>query len=400
MNRGKLVFAQLMQHLPLTTFRRCVARYQGEFKVKSFSCLDQFLCMAFAQLTYRESLRDIEACLRAQSSKLYHLGIRSAVARNTLAHANAVRDWRIYADFAQSLIGIARRLYAQEPFGVDLQETVYALDATTIDLCLSVFPWALFRSTKAAIKLHTLLDLRGNIPTFIHISDGKLHDVNILDHLLPEPGAFYIMDRGFLDFERLYRLHQAGSFFVTRAKSNLKVQRRYSHPVDRTTGLICDQSVVLTGFYSHQGFEAPLRRIRFKDPETAKTLVFLTNNFVLPALTIAELYRCRWQVELFFKWIKQHLRIKAFFGTSRERGQVTNLDCRLRLRAGRHRQEATASTGQSLRNPTDPQPDHVRENPAWINYLHKRSAIKFNPLPITNCFYSTNVGTLLILDIR
>ena len=316
MNRGKLVFAQLMQHLPLTTFRRCVTRYRGEFKVKSFSCLDQFLCMAFAQLTYRESLRDIEVCLRAQSSKLYHLGIRSAVARNTLANANAVRDWRIYANFAQSLIGIARRLYAQEPFGVDLQETVYALDATTIDLCLSVFPWALFRSTKAAIKLHTLLDLRGNIPTFIHISDGKVHEVNILDQLLPEPGAFYIMDRGFLDFERLYRFHEAGSFFVTRGKSNLKVQRRYSHPVDRTTGLICDQSVVLTGFYSHQGFQAPLRRIRFKDPETAKTLIFLTNNFVLPALTITELYRCRWQVELFFKWIKQHLRIKAFFGTS------------------------------------------------------------------------------------
>lgn len=316
MNRGKLVFAQLMQHLPLTTFRRCVTRYRGTFKVKSFSCLDQFLCMAFAQLTFRESLRDIEVCLRAQSSKLYHLGIRSAVARNTLAHANAVRDWRIYADFAQSLIGIARPLYAQESFGVDLQETVYALDTTTIDLCLSVFPWAVFRTAKAAIKLHTLLDLRGNIPTFIHISDGKVHEVNILDQLLPEPGAFYIMDRGFLDFERLYRFHQAGSFFVTRGKSNLKVQRRYSHPVDRTTGLICDQSVVLTGFYSHQGFEAPLRRIRFKDPKTAKTLIFLTNNFVLPAFTITELYRCRWQVELFFKWIKQHLRIKAFFGTS------------------------------------------------------------------------------------
>jgi len=316
MNRGKLVFAQLMQHLPLTTFRRCVTRYRGAFKVQSFSCLDQFLCMAFAQLTFRESLRDIEVCLRAQSSKLYHLGIRSAVARNTLAHAKAVRDWRIYADFAQSLIGIARPLYAQESFGVDLQETVYALDTTTIDLCLSVFPWAVFRTAKAAIKLRTLLDLRGNIPTFIHISDGKVHEVNILDQLLPEPGAFYIMDRGFLDFERLYRFHEAGSFFVTRGKSNLRVQRRYSHPVDRKTGLICDQSVVLTGFYSHQGFEAPLRRIRFKDPETAKTLIFLTNNFVLPAFTITELYRCRWQVELFFKWIKQHLRIKAFFGTS------------------------------------------------------------------------------------
>ena len=316
MNQGTLVFAQLTQHLPLTTFRRCVARYRGEHKVKTFSCLDQFLCMAFAQLTYRESLRDIEACLRAQRNKLYHLGIRSVVSRNTLANANATRDWRIYADFAQSLIGIARKLYADEPFGVDLKESVYALDTTTIDLCLSVFPWAPFRSTKAAIKLHTLLDLRGNIPSFIHISDGKMHEVNILDHLLPEPGAFYIMDRGFLDFERLYRFNTSGSFFVTRGKSNLKVKRRYSHAVDRSTGLICDQTVVLTGFYSFKDYEAPLRRIRFKDPETEKTLVFLTNNFALPALTITELYRCRWQVELFFKWIKQHLRIKSFFGTT------------------------------------------------------------------------------------
>jgi len=316
MNQGKLVFAQLMQHLPLTTFRRCVARYDGEHKVKSFSCLDQFLSMAFAQLTYRESLRDIEACLRAQRSKLYHLGIRSVVARNTLANANAVRDWRIYADFAQSLIGIARRLYAEEPFGVDLKETVYALDTTTIDLCLTVFPWAPFRSTKAAIKLHTLLDLRGNIPTFIHISDGKMHEVNVLDQLMPEPGAFYVMDRGFIDFERLYRFHEAGSFFVTRGKSNLKAQRRYSRPVDRSTGLICDQTVVLTGFYAKKDFETPLRRIRFKDPKTEKTLIFITNNFALPAFTITELYRCRWQVELFFKWIKQHLRIKQFFGTS------------------------------------------------------------------------------------
>ena len=316
MNLGKLVFAQLTQHLPLTTFRRCVTRYGGEHKVKSFSCLEQFLCMAFAQLTYRESLRDIEACLRAQADKLYHMGIKSRVSRSTLADANEVRDWRIYAEFAQSLIGIARRLYAEEPFGVDLKDTVYALDASTIDLCLSVFAWAPFRSTKAAIKLHTLLDLRGNIPTFLHISDGKLHDVNVLDLLLPEPGAFYIMDRGYIDFERLHRLHQAGSFFVTRAKSNLKAQRRYSHPVDRSTGLICDQTIVLTGFYSRQDFETPLRRIRFRDPESGKRLVFLTNNFTLPAITITQLYRCRWQVELFFKWIKQHLRIKVFFGTS------------------------------------------------------------------------------------
>ena len=316
MNLGKVVFAQIMEHLPLTTFRRCVARYGGEHKVKTFSCLDQYLCMAFAQLTYRESVRDIEACLRAQAGTLYHMGIRGSVARNTLANANAVRDWRAYADLAQSLIGIARRLYAGDAFGVDLKETVYALDASTIDLCLSVFPWAPFRSTKAAIKLHTLLDLRGNIPSFLYISDGKLHDVNVLDLLLPESGAFYVMDRGYIDFERLHRLHQAGSFFVTRAKSNLKAQRRYSHPVDRSTGLICDQTIVLTGFYSRQGFDTPLRRIKFKDPETGKRLVFLTNNFALPAITITALYRCRWQVELFFKWIKQHLRIKVFFGTS------------------------------------------------------------------------------------
>ena len=316
MHAGKPVFAQLMEHLPLTTFRRCVARYGGHHKVQHFTCLDQYLSMAFAQLTFRESLRDIEACLRAQPSKLYHLGIRSKVARNTLANANATRDWRIYCDFAQSLIAMARRLYINEPFGVDLKDTVYALDATTIDLCLSVFPWAPFRSTKAAIKLHTLLDLRGNIPSFIRISDGKWHEVNVLDELIAEPGAFYVMDRGYIDFERLGRLSEAGSFFVTRAKSNLKVQRRYSHKVDKATGLICDQTVMLTVFYSRQGFDAPLRRIKFKDPVTGKTLVFLTNNFALPALTITQLYRCRWQVELFFKWIKQHLRIKAFFGTT------------------------------------------------------------------------------------
>ena len=316
MHSGKLVFAQLTSHLPLSTFRRCVTAYGGEHKVKSFSCLEQFLCLAFAQLTYRESLRDIEACLRAQSDKLYHMGIRSRISRSTLADANEVRDWRIYAAFAQRLITMSRKLYIDEPFGVDLNETVYALDATTIDLCLSVFPWAPFRTTKAAVKLHTLLDLRGNIPAFIHISDGKMHDVNVLDRLLPEAGAFYVMDRGYLDFERLFRLHSAGSFFVTRGKSNLKAQRRYSRPVDRSTGLICDQTVVLTGFYSSQNFETPLRRIRFNDPTTGKRLVFLTNNFVLPALTITELYRCRWQVELFFKWIKQHLRIKQFYGTT------------------------------------------------------------------------------------
>ena len=316
MPEGHYVFAQVMQRLPLTTFRRCVERYGGEHKVKRFSCLDQYLCLAFAQLTWRESLRDIEACLRVQSSKLYHLGFRSAIARNTLANANAVRDWRIYADFAQHLIGIARRLYADDPLSLDLDDTVYALDSTTIDLCFSVFPWAPFRSTKAAVKLHTLLDLRGNIPSFIFISDGKMHDVNILDQLLPEAGAFYIVDRGYVDFQRLARLDDAGSFFITRAKSNLKARRRYSRPVDRSTGLVCDQTVFLTGFYSRQGFNRPLRRIKFNDPQTGKRLVFLTNNFALDALAIAKLYKSRWQVELFFKWIKQHLRIKAFFGTS------------------------------------------------------------------------------------
>ncbi|MCC6967017.1 MAG: IS4 family transposase [Nitrospira sp.] len=318
---GKLVFAQIMEHLPLHTFRRIVVRYAGERKVKSFSCLDQFLCLAFAQLTFRERLRDIEACLCAQRSKRYHLGIRSMIARNPLANANAVRDWRIYADFAQSLIAIARPLYVDELFGGDLKESVYALDTTTIDLCLSVFPWAPFRLTKAAVKLHTLLDLRGNIPAFLHISDGTLHAVNILDQLLPEPGAFYVMDRGVLDVERLYRFHEAGSFFVTRGKSNLNVQRRYSHPIGRTTGLICDQTVVLTGFYSYTGFEAPLRRIRLKDAATDKTVIVLPNNFTLPAFTITELYRCRWQVELFFKWSKQHLRITSFFGTSENAGK-------------------------------------------------------------------------------
>ena len=315
MHTGKLVFAQLMTHLPLSTFRRCVARYDGDHKVKRFSCLDQLLVMMFAQLTFRESLRDIEACLRAQCAKLYHMGIRGGIARNTLANANAVRDWRIYADFAQRLIATARRLYANEPLAVDLNGSVYALDATTIDLCLSLFQWAPFRATKAAVKLHTLLDLRGNIPTFLHISDGKFHEVNILDQLVLEAGAFYVMDRGYLDFERFARIDQAGAFFVTRARHRLRFRRRLSRPADRSAGLICDQSVELTVFYSRQGYGKALRRIRFKDPDSGKTLVFLTNNFVLPALTICTLYRMRWQVELFFKWIKQHLRIKVFYGT-------------------------------------------------------------------------------------
>lgn len=316
MYAGKLVFAQVMECAPWHTFRRLVAKYRGDFNTRSFSCLDQFVSMAFAQITYRESLRDIEACLAAHASKAYHLGLRGNFTRSNLADANERCDWRLHCEFAQALIRIARRLYATEPLGVELDNTVYALDSTTIDLCLTLFPWAPFRSTKAAVKLHTLLDLRGNIPTFIHISDGKMHEVNILDQLVPEPGAFYIMDRGFLDFERLFRFQQAGSFFVIRGKSNLKAKRRYSHPVDRSSGLICDQTVVLTGFYSLKGFETPLRRIRFTDPKTGKRLIFLTNNFELPALTITELYRCRWQVELFFKWIKQHLRIKQFYGTS------------------------------------------------------------------------------------
>ena len=316
MNTGKLVFAQLMDHLQLPVFRKCVKQYVESSKPVSFSYLDQFLCMAFAQLTYRESLRDIEACLRAHKTKLYHLGIRGGVARSTLADANETRDWRIYRDFSLHLIKTARALYAKDSFGIELDNTVYALDTTTIDLCLALFPWAQFRKTKAAVKLHTLLDLRGNIPTFIHITDGKVHEVNVLDILPFEAGSFYIMDRGFVDFARLYVLHQAQAFFVIRAKSNLGFQRIYSHPVDKETGLRCDQMIRLTGTFSAKDYPQYLRRVKFYDEETNKSLVFLTNNFDLPALVIAKLYKSRWQVELFFKWIKQHLRIKAFFGTS------------------------------------------------------------------------------------
>ena len=316
MYAGNFVFSQLMAHLPMHTFRRCVARYRGHHKVKAFTCLDQFLCLAFAQLTHRESLRDIETCLRAQHHKLYHMGFRSAVSRNTLANANQTRDWRIYADFAQALIHTARQLYLDEDFGIELQHTVYALDATTIDLCLSVFPWARFRTTKGAIKLHTLLDLKGSIPTFIHISDGKLHDVKVLDLLLPEPGALYVMDRGYLDFGRLYTFHQAAACFILRAKSNWRYQRLYSRPVDKTTGIQCDQIVRLVGRVVAKRYPDKLRRIKLTDPDTGQRLVLLTNHFTLPAQTITELYRYRWRVELFFKWIKQHLRIKAFYGTS------------------------------------------------------------------------------------
>jgi transposase len=302
--------------LPWSTFTRIVARYDGDARVRTLYCAEQYRAMAFAQLTYRESLRDIEVCLSAQASKLYHMGFREPVRRSTLADANETRDWRIYAEFAQRLIAQARKLYADESLGLELTNTVYALDSTTIDLCLSLFPWAHFRSTKAAVKMHTLLDLRGNIPSFIHISDGKLHDVHALDLLLPEAGAIYVMDRGYVDFTRLYVLHQAGAFFVTRAKSNLDAHRVYSAPTDRTTGIIADQTIALDGNTTRRDYPDHLRRVRFKDPESGKTLVFLTNQSALPAASICALYKSRWQVELFFKWIKQHLRIKQFYGTS------------------------------------------------------------------------------------
>ena len=316
MNTGKTLFAQLMDFLPWTTFTRIVDRYDGNRRVRTLSCAEQFRAMAFAQLAYRESLRDIEVCLSAQSHKLYHMGFQEPVRRSTLADANESRDWRIYADFAQRLIAQARKLYAQEDLGLELTNTVYALDSTTIDLCLSVFPWALFRSTKSAVKMHTLLDLKGSIPSFIHISDGKMGDVHALDLLVPEAGAIYVMDRGYIDFARLHALHRAGSFFVTRAKSNLSAHRVYSSTVDRDTGLICDQTIALEGFYAAKDYPEHLRRVRFKDPDSGKRLVFLSNHFDLPALTVCALYKSRWQVELFFKWIKQHLRIKQFYGTS------------------------------------------------------------------------------------
>jgi hypothetical protein len=316
MNTGRTVFSQLIAHAPSKDFQKCVARYRGDAHLRGFSCWDQYLAMAFAQLTYRESLRDIEACLRSISGKLYHMGFRGRVARATLADANEDHDWRIYADFAQVLIGIARPLYACDPMGVELQSSLYALDSTTIDLCLSLFPWAKFRKHKAAVKMHTLLDLHGNIPTFISITDGKVHDVNILDEFLPEAGAFYVMDRGYVDFERLYGFTLSSAFFVVRTKSNVLLQRRYSHAVDKTTGVRSDHTVILTAIDSAKAYPDALRRVTYLDVETRKRFKFLTNNFTLPALTIAQIYKCRWQVELFFKWIKQHLRIKAFFGTS------------------------------------------------------------------------------------
>jgi Domain of unknown function (DUF4372)/Transposase DDE domain len=316
MNSGRTVFAQLLDHLPSYEFQKCVTRYRGDYQQKTFSCWDQYLSMAFAQLTYRDSLRDIEACLRSMQGKLYHMGFRGKVARSTLADANESRDWRIYADFAQVLIGIARPLYAHDPMGVDLEHSLYALDSTTIDLCLSLFPWARFRQHKAAVKMHTLLDLHGNIPTFIRVTDGKVHDVNILDEVVPEAGAFYVMDRGYIDFDRLYFFTLCSAFFVLRTKENVLLQRRYSHPVDHSTGVRSDHTVILTAIESVKVYPDALRRVSYLDAETNKRLKFLTNNFALPALTIAQTYKCRWQVELFFRWIKQHLRIKSFFGTS------------------------------------------------------------------------------------
>jgi transposase len=316
MNVGRTVFAQLISHLSHIDFQRCVARYDGDNHHRRLSCWDQLLAMAFAQLTYRESLRDIEACLGSVGCKLYHMGFRSRIARSTLADANETHDWRIFADFAQHLIGIARPLHVEDPIGVDLDHTLYALDSTTIDLCLSLFPWARFRKHKAAVKMHTLLDLHGNIPTFISITDGKVHDVNILDEIMPEAGAFYVMDRGYLDFERLYFFTLSAAFFVVRTKSNVMLQRRYSHPVDKTTGVRSDHTVILTAIGSFKVYPEALRRVSYLDVQTRKRFKFLTNNFTLPAITIAQIYKSRWQVELFFKWIKQHLRIKAFYGTS------------------------------------------------------------------------------------
>ena len=316
MNRGRTIFAQVMQYIPHGEFVRCVERYDGERYAKSFSCIDQYLCMAFAQLTYREGLRDIESCLRAHQSKLYHMGMRTTIARSTLAHANEHRDWRIWADFAQTLIREARELYLTESFGVDLAQTTYAFDSTTISLCLSLFPWARFRKNFGAIKAHTLLDLRGNIPCWVYVTPGEIHDVNALDLLPIEAGSFYILDRGYLDFERLHRITSQAAFFVTRIKTNTHYRRLYSRPVDRTTGLRCDQTIVLVNYYAHRYYPDKLRLVKFIDPATENHFAFLTNNFTIPAITVAELYRSRWQVELFFRWLKQHLRIKTFYGTS------------------------------------------------------------------------------------
>jgi len=389
-NVGKTLFAQLMEFVPWTSFARIVQRYAGDSGVRRLSCAEQFRVMAFAQLTWRESLRDIEASLSANANKLYAMGFRAAVKRSTLADANETRDWRIWADVAALLIARARKLYINEPLAVELANTVYALDSTTIDLCLSLFEWAPFRSTKAAVKLHTLLDLRGSIPTFIYVSDGKLHDVNVLDLLAFEAGAFYVMDRGYLDFERLYVLHQAGAFFVTRAKRSLDARRVYSMPSDRATGVLCDQRVMLNGYYSSKHYPEHLRRIRYRDPETGKSLVFLTNNTALPALSIAALYKGRWQVELFFKWIKQHLRIKRFLGNSENAVKTQNLVRRRYLRAHRYRQKATSTRYLNVHLPTDSLGVGIRENPAFT-----RPAGRFDHLGSDRFFQSTAFVQLL-----
>jgi hypothetical protein len=374
MNRGRTVFAQLIEFAPHKEFQRCVERYDRHLRRPRFSYWDQFLAMAFAQFTYRESLRDIEACLGAASGKLYHMGFRTAVSRSSLADANERRDWRIFADFAQVLIHEARRLYVDEPLGLELEHTVYALDATTIDLCLSVFPWARFRKTKSGIKLHTLLDLRGSIPVFLWITDAKFSDVRILDVLVPEPGSIYLFDRAYVDFERLHQLHDAHAIFVTRSKRGLRWRRIYSHPVDRSTGVICDQTIALTGTKTAEVYPEHLRYVRYRDPETDKRLGFLTNDFSLPVLTVVGLYRLRWQVELFFKWIKQHLRIKAFFGTSANAVKTQIWIAISGLPARRHRQKAARDRPGTLHNPTDPQRMCVRENPsptsAFSRWLH------------------------------
>ena len=362
MNQGRTVFSQLLSFLPDREFRRCVARYGGDARLRGFSCWDQYLAMAFAQLTYRESLRDIEACLRSVGGKLYHMGFHGRVARSTLADANDAHDWRICADFAQVLIRIVRPLYASEPIGVELDQSLHALDSTTIDLCLSLFPWAKFRKHKAAVKMHTLLDLHGNIPTFISITAGKAHDVNILDEILPEAGAFYVMDRGYVDFERLYVFTLSAAFFVVRTKSNVLLQRRYSNPVDKTTGVRSDHTVILTAIDSAKAYPDTLRRVSYLDVETRRRFKFLTNNFALPAVTIAQIYKARWQVELFFKWIKQHLRIKAFYGTSENAVKTQIWIAVSRLRPRRYRSEAAGAGSQPLPNSTDSECDAFREN--------------------------------------
>ena len=371
MNSGRTIFSQLMDHLPTHDFKQCVERYRGNHKVQKFTCWDQFLCMAFAQLTYRESLRDIEACLRANQSKLYHMGFRSRVSRNNLAHANKTRDWRIYADFAHILIQQARTHYANDDFGVELDRTVYALDSTTIDLCLTLFPWACFRETKAAVKLHTLLDLRGSIPTLVVITPGKVHDVKILDHLLLEPGSIYVIDRGYLDYARLYRFQHDSAFFVTRAKSNLGFRRLYSHPVDKATGLKCDQTIVLTGYYAQKDYPEKLRRIRYLDPEQQKLLVFLTNNFSLPALTIAKLYKCPLAGGAIFQMDQATPPDQSLLWHLRERGQNSGLDLHMCLRLSGHSQKAIVLEAQPLHNSTGFECHSFREKPYFTGPLSK-----------------------------